>query len=268
MEHIALFPGHVLIPAPRLRDAQHHCLWQFDTAVHEKFQCVVQHGRIRAVCLHDRIGSGDFLAQNRRGHRLLACQHTVNVAANGVYFAVMKNDAVGMRPLPRGRGVGGKAGMHERESRSKFRILQIRIEFPQLPDQKQSLVYDRPAGHGHDVGAGDGVLILAPGQIQPAVKIQPARCRVRAADEALRDCRHASPRFFTQNLRTGRHIPPEQQAQPLAREDHLQQLPAAHAFERVLREEDHGRAVIARVRERLPRLLRRFFKKKHVESAS
>ena len=261
MEHIALFPGHVLIPAPRLRDAQHHCLWQFDAAVHEKFQCVVQHGRIRTVCLHDRIGSGDFLAQNRRSHRLLAGKHSVDVAANGVDLAVMKNDAVGMCPLPRGRGVGGKAGMHEREGRRKVRVLQIRIEFPQLPDQKQPLVYDRPAGHRYDVGAGDGMLILAPGQIQLPVKIQAARGLLRAADKALRDRGHAAPRFFAQNLRTDRHIPPEQQPQPLARQDHLQQLSAAHAFERILRKKDHGNAVIARFRECFSRLLRCFFKK-------
>ena len=105
------------------------------------------------------------------------------------------------------------------------------------------------------------MLILAPGQIQLSVKIQTACGLFRAADKALRDCRHASPRFFTQNLRTGRHIPPEQQAQPLARQDHLQQLSAAHAFERILREKDHGNAVIARFRECFPRLPRRFFKK-------
>ena len=48
---------------------------------------------------------------------------------------------------------------------------------------------------------------------------------------------------------------------PLACQDHLQQLPAAHTLERVLREKDHGNAIIARFRERLSRLLRRFFKK-------
>ena len=48
---------------------------------------------------------------------------------------------------------------------------------------------------------------------------------------------------------------------PLACQDHLQQLPAAHTLERILREKDHGNAIIARFRERLSRLLRRFFKK-------
>ena len=56
-------------------------------------------------------------------------------------------------------------------------------------------------------------------------------------------------------------VMPEQQAQPLARQDHLQQLSAAHAFERILREKDHGNTVIARFRECFPRLPRRFFKK-------
>jgi len=261
VEHIALFPGHILIPSPRLRDAQHHGLWQLDAAVHEKFQCVVQHGRIRAVRLHDRIDSGNLLAQNRRGHRLLAGKHSVDVAADGVDLAVVKNDAVGMRPLPRGRGVGGEAGMHERKCRGKIRVLQIRIEFPQLPDQKQPLVYDRPAGHRYDVGAGDGMLVLAPGQIQFSVKIQAARGLFRAADKALRDCRHTALRFFAQNLRTDRHIPPEQQPQPFARQDHLQQLSAAHTFERILRKKDHGDAVIARFRKRFSRLPRCFFKK-------
>lgn len=100
MEHIAFFPGHVLVPAPRLRDTQHHCLWQFNAAVHEKFQRVVQHGRIRAVRLHDRISSGDFIAKNRRSHRLFTGKHPVDIAANGVDLAVVKNDAVGARPLP------------------------------------------------------------------------------------------------------------------------------------------------------------------------
>ena len=105
------------------------------------------------------------------------------------------------------------------------------------------------------------MLIFAPGQIQLPVKIQAAHSILRAADKALRDRRHAAPRFFAQDLRTDRHIPPEQQPQPLARQDHLQQLSAAHAFERILRKKDHGNAVIARFRERFSRLLRCFFKK-------
>ena len=105
------------------------------------------------------------------------------------------------------------------------------------------------------------MLIFAPGQIQLPVKIQAARGLFRAADKALRDRRHTAPRFFAQNLRTDWHLPPEQQPQPLARQDHLQQLSAAHAFERILRKKDHGNAVIARFRERFSRLLRCFFKK-------
>ena len=262
VEHVALFPGHVFIFSPGLGDAEHQGLRQLDAAVHEKFQRVVEHGGVGAVGLHDGVGAGDRVAEDGGRHRLLAGEHPVDVAADGVDLAVVEDDAVRVRPLPRGRGVGGEAGVDEREGGGIVRVLQIRIELPQLPDQKQALIDDRPAGHGHDVGAGDGVLILAPGQIQPAVKIQPARCRVRAADEALRDVGHAAPGLFAQDLRTDRHVPPEQQLQPLAREDHLQQLPAAHALERVLREEDHGRAVIARVRERLPRLLRRLLKQR------
>ena len=105
------------------------------------------------------------------------------------------------------------------------------------------------------------MFILTPGQIQLPVKIQTARGLYRAADKALFNRRHTAPRFFAQNLRADRHIPPKQQAQPLACQDHLQQLPAAHTLERVLREKDHGNAIIARFRERLSRLLRRFFQK-------
>ena len=46
VEHIPLFPGHVFIPAPRLRNAQHDGLRQRDPAVRQKFQRVVQHGGI------------------------------------------------------------------------------------------------------------------------------------------------------------------------------------------------------------------------------
>ena len=105
------------------------------------------------------------------------------------------------------------------------------------------------------------MFILTPGQIQLPVKIQTARGLYRAADKALCNRRHTAPRFFAQNLRADLHIPPKQQAQPLACQDHLQQLPAAHTLERILREKDHGNAIIARFRERLSRLLRRFFKK-------
>ena len=76
------------------------------------------------------------------------------------------------------------------------------------------------------------MFILTPGQIQLPVKIQTARGLYRAADKALCNRRHTAPRFFAQNLRADRHIPPKQQAQPLACQDHLQQLPAAHTFER------------------------------------
>jgi hypothetical protein len=180
-------------------------------------------------------------------HRFLAGEHAVDVAADGVDLAVVEDEAVRVRPVPARGRVGRKARVHQGQRGLVALVLQIVKEFPELPYQEHALVDDRPARERHDVGAGDGLLVFAAGDVESAVEVQSACDVLRAADKALLDGRHALCRERAQNLRMRRHFAPEEQLHALLFEDDLEELAAAAARERVLRQKQHADRVVARL---------------------
>ena len=84
-----------------------------------------------------------LLAHKGAGHGLFPGQHPVGIAPDGVDLAVVQDHPVGMGPLPAGIGVGGKAGVHQRDGALAVRAGQIRIEPPQLLHQEHALIYNR-----------------------------------------------------------------------------------------------------------------------------
>ena len=110
---IPLVLTHEGIVLPGLGDDDHHGQGQGHTVHVEEFQGVVQHGGVRTGPVHDREDLVQLLLHDGTGHGLLAGQHPVDVAADGVDLAVVGDHAVGMGPVP-GRGrIGGKTGVHD-----------------------------------------------------------------------------------------------------------------------------------------------------------
>ena len=141
---IALVLAHESVVFPGFGDDDHHGQGQRHAVHVEEFQGVVQHGGVRAAPVYDREDLVDVLLHDGTGHGLLAGQHPVDIAADGVDLAVVGDHAVGMGPVPGRSCVCGKTRVHNGNCGDIVRGLQVIIETPQLSYQEHSLVDNRP----------------------------------------------------------------------------------------------------------------------------
>ena len=217
LHHGGVIPIHVpplqvdgAVVFPRLGDRDHHGQRELHAVHHQKLYGVVQHGRVGAVGVHHREHAVHVSLQYGGGERLLAGEHSVHIAADGVDLAVVQQETVGMGPLPGGSGVGGEAGVD----------------------------------HGD---GGDELFRL---QIQPPLKGKASDGVGAAAHEALPDTGHAGARRLTQNLRTHGHVPPAQERQALLSQDDLEHFLRLTARKCFPREKEHPHGVIPRLGQR------------------
>ena len=97
---------HRLVVGPWLGDHHHHGVRERPAGEHEQFERVVEHRRIGAVRIDDRQDFIDVVAEDGAVEKRLAGMHPVDVAAERVDFAVVRDVAVRMRALPAGERVG------------------------------------------------------------------------------------------------------------------------------------------------------------------
>ena len=249
MVQVALAAGDARFVLPWLGDQNHHSKRQRNAVHHEKFQRVVQHGRIRSVPADDRQHLVHVLPHTGGMHGFFAREHTVRIAADGIDLAVVQNIAVRMRALPARCGVGGKARVHRGDHALVILVPQISIEPPQLTDEEHPLVHHGTRGQRADIGIVVALFKDAADDIQLAVKFQPARELLRTADKALGNKRHGIQRLFAENAAVGGHIAPAEQHHTLLFADDFKHLLRLTARKRVLRKEKHTDAVVTRRRQ-------------------
>ena len=90
-------------------------------------------------------------AQHWRRHHALARLHPVVVAFDRVDFTVVRHIAVGVGQRPLGKGVGGKALVHETERRDTTLVFQVTEIRAHLIRQQQAFVDHGAAGHAGNV---------------------------------------------------------------------------------------------------------------------
>ena len=100
--------AHRFVIRPRFRDHHHDRVRQGTAREHERFQAVVEHRGVAAVGIDDREDFLDVVAEKVAFEKRFARVHPVDVAAQGVDFAVVRDEAIGMRPLPAREGVGAE----------------------------------------------------------------------------------------------------------------------------------------------------------------
>ena len=122
-------------------------------------------------------------------------------------------------------------------------VLQIRVELPQLLDQKHALIHDGAAGQAAHVGLLTGLLEHPANHIQPPVKGDTSGHSRRLSHKRLPDAGHTVPCLLPQILGAYRHLPPAKEGQPLLLADDLKQLLCLIALQLFLREEEHANAV-------------------------
>jgi hypothetical protein len=136
--------AHRLVPGPRLRDHHHHGVRQRAPAHHEQFQHVVEHRGVRSVRIHDRQDLLDVVAKERAREQGFPRLHPVDVSAQRVDFAVVRDVAVRVRPLPTRESVRGEPRMHQRQRTLHVRVLKIGEILPDLHGHQHSFIHDRP----------------------------------------------------------------------------------------------------------------------------
>src|ERR1044071_1503742 len=108
-----LFGTHALMLGPRLGDHHHYSVWQGPAGKHEQFESIVEHGRIAAVSSDDRQNLFYVISEKVGLEHGLACMHPVDIAAQGIDFAVVSKITVGMCAIPAWKSICTEARMNQ-----------------------------------------------------------------------------------------------------------------------------------------------------------
>ena len=146
-------------------------------------------------------------------------RHPIEVAAQGIDFAIMRDETIGMRPRPGWKRVGRKALMDKRKRRFEQGIGEVLEIFAELCREQEAFVDDGARRKRHGIEAG-GALV---GQMVDRVRNRLAQYKkpplehglvldMRAAlDENLAAYRLGRPDALAKTRRIGRRVaPPEQ----------------------------------------------------------
>ena len=138
---------HQRIAGPGLRDQHHHRVAQRIAALNEKLERVVEAGGVRLALVGDRPQLRDVVAEQFGVDARLTRRHPVDVAAQRVDLAVVRDHAIGMREAPGRKGVGREALMDQRERGLEARVQQVAVIGRELADQHHALVDDGAGRH-------------------------------------------------------------------------------------------------------------------------
>ena len=142
---------HRFVPGPRLGNHHQHGVRQRAAGHHEELEHVVEGRRVAAAFADDRQNLLQIVAEEIRLAHRLARVHPVDVAAQGVDLAVVRDVAVGMRERPRRERVRAEALVHQRERRLDVRIHQIGEHRLDLIGDEHALVDQRVRRQAGDV---------------------------------------------------------------------------------------------------------------------
>ena len=134
---------HALVGRPRLRDHHQDRVRQRAPGHHQELEHVVERRRVAAAFADDRQQLLQVVAEQRRLQQPLARLHPVDVAAQRVDLAVVRDEAVGMRERPGRERVRAEALVHERERRLHVRVGQIGEHRLDLLRRQHALVDQR-----------------------------------------------------------------------------------------------------------------------------
>ena len=136
--------AHVVFRAPRLRNQHHHRVRGVASGGDKQLEYVVERCRVRLAGMDDWQELLQFVAEERRGERRLAGRERVQVAFDGVDFAVVRDCAERVGELPRWERVRRIALVHDRERRDEIRIREVWVELLNLRREKKPLIDNRP----------------------------------------------------------------------------------------------------------------------------
>ena len=265
----AAFLTQAVVVVPRLGQQHGRGTRKRATVHDQELEHVVQNRGVGTLAVDDGHHTLKIVLQHGAVQVGFAGANPVDVALEGVDLAVVDDKAVGVRALPAGRGVGGVARVDERHGRLDGGVVKIDEEAAHLRGDQHALVHDGARAHGTHVEdlvaqgkLGVGLLFDgAAAHVQATLKGIAGGRIVRTAQEGLQDSRHAGAGCLAQVVRVDRHLAPKEQRHAGLGAALLKHAAGILYALLVLREEQHGHAIVALCRQNLAALLGLFTEK-------
>ena len=215
---------HELVARPGLGDHHHHRVRERIAAPDEKLERIVEAGRVGLPLIGDRPQLVDVVAEFRRARRGLPRRHPVQVAAQGVDFAVVGDEPVRVGKRPGRKRVGREALMHESKRAFEIGIVQVGVIGGELVREEHALVDHGPARGGHRViqrGVAAPPLVQQAGNrlpqnVEPALELVFRKVLVALRDEDLAVKWLGRLDRLAKGGIVGRDIPPAEQLHAFA----------------------------------------------------
>ena len=144
---------HRFVTRPRLRDHHQDGVWQRSAGHHQELEHVVEDRRVAAAFADDRQDLLQIVAEQRRPQQPFARAHPVDVAAQRVDLAVVRDVAVRVGERPRREGVRAEALVDQRERRLHVRVDEVGEGRRDLVGRQHALVDQRVRRQADDVEA-------------------------------------------------------------------------------------------------------------------
>ena len=258
-----------IVVVPRLGQQHGRGTRERATVHDQEFEHVVQNRGVGTLAVDDGHHALKIVLQHGAVQVGFAGANPVDVALEGVDLAVMDDKAVGVRTLPAGRGVGGVARVDERHGRFDGGVVEVDEEAAHLRGDQHALVHDGARAHGAHVEdlvsqgkLGIGLLFDgAAAHVQATLKGIAGGRVVRTAQEGLQDSGHAGAGRLAQVVRVDGHLAPKEQRHAGLGTALLKHAAGILYALVVLREEQHGHAIVALCRQNLTALLSLFTEK-------
>ena len=223
---VAFFLRHVDVGLPRFGNHHHDGFLQRAPCHQQEFQHVIEGARVGKVRLDDGEQILELVAEALAHGDTLPRGHQVLVAAQGVDLPVVAHEAIGLRAVPRGEGVGGEARVHHGQVALVVMVFQVRVERKQLAGRQHTFIDDDPgvqAAHIHllprvaDLGAANECFAR---QVQRVIEAVVTRGVGAATDNDLLDEGHriAGSRADIGLVRPDGHFPETENGKPLVRQ--------------------------------------------------
>ena len=250
--------GHRFVLFPGFGNHHQHRVVEAAAGHRQQFEGVVKAGGVAGPRGHHRGDFFDVVAKKRGLELSFPGVHPVDIAAQGVDFPVVRQEAVRVGQFPVAEGVGAEAGMHQGKGADQCRVVQVLVKAGDLVSHQQPLINQGAVGKAANVeviGVRFGKADFLYGVFDDLAKgVEPAFQLFRflagaAADKNLLNVRLDGAGVPAQLIRVDRHGAPAEELQPGGGDGTVDKVAALGLGGRGRRQENHTHAVAARFRQ-------------------
>ena len=251
----------MIVLSPRLRHQHQQGVREVAASRDEKFEHIVERSRIALARRDERQDFRHIVSEELRGQKRFAGAQAVQVAAQRIDFAVMRQVAERVCEVPGRKRVRAVPLMDQRQRRFEVGVAEVGVKFFELRRQQQSLVDDAAAGHAADIRLGERLFDQPPHDEEFALERRTVRERL-PADEKLADRGTAFARRAADLARHGRNLAPGDHPATFGSDDAFDIRLAPDAAE------DHRHAVAAGFRQSGDRFAEEFIRHRKEQSGA